>query len=44
MPMNTRKRLDSTKIIDAASEATGSLAYPISDYENMMLTIATANN
>lgn len=44
MPMNTRKRLDSTKIIDAASEATESLAYPISDYENMMLTIATANS
>ena len=42
--MNTRKRLDSTKIIDAATSATQSSAYPISDYENMMLTVATANN
>ena len=42
--MNQRKRLESIKLLDWATSATQSVAYPISDYENMMLTLATANN
>lgn len=42
--MNERKWLQSTKLIDGATGTTQSNPYPIEDYENMMLTIASGNN
>ena len=42
--MNQRKRLESIKLLDWATSTAESVAYPISDYESMMLTLATDNN
>lgn len=35
-----RKREESTKLLDGATSATSSVAYPVSDYEQMFLTLA----
>jgi hypothetical protein len=35
-----RKRLESTKLLDGATSATSSVAYPMSDYDQIFLTIA----
>lgn len=42
--MGNRKWLQSTKLIDGATSTTQSNPYPIEDYENMMLTIASGNS
>ena len=39
-----RKREESTKLLDGATSAKSSVAYPVSDYEQMFLTLATADN
>ena len=39
-----RKREEGTKLLDSAAEAKSSVAYPVSDYEQMFLTLATDNN
>lgn len=42
--MIERKWLQSTKLIDGATSTTQSNPYPIEDYANMMLTIASGNS
>lgn len=39
-----RKREEGTKLLDGATSAKSSVAYPVSDYEQMFLTLATADN
>lgn len=39
-----RRWLNEIKLLDNASSTTNSVAYPIADYEHMMLTLASANN
>lgn len=42
--MIERKWLQSTKLLDGATSTTQSNPYPIEDYANMMLTIASGNS
>lgn len=42
--MMYRKRLNEIKLLDNLSATGESVAYPIADYEQMMLTLASANN
>ena len=39
-----RKREEGTKLLDSATSAKSSVAYPVSDYEQMFLTLASADN
>jgi hypothetical protein len=39
-----RKREEGTKLLDGATSAKSSVAYPVSDYEQMFLTLASDNN